>query len=42
MGIVCRYDILKWSLIVGEALGAVARDDKDVGVEGGQLGLGDG
>ena len=25
-----------------EALGAVAGDDEDVGVEGGQLGLGDG
>ena len=33
---------IKKSLIVGEALGAVASDDEDVGVEGRQLGLGDG
>lgn len=27
---------------MGEALGAVAGDDEDVGVEGGKLGFGDG
>ncbi len=34
--------VIGGSLVVGESLGAVAGDDEDVGVEGGQLGLGDG